>query len=1321
MSDKEKSNPIDNGKLTSPNKSNMGNSKLENLDIENPSGNGVLSVGDIRNLIEEDANSYLKGVRNTDVDWFLRDSGISTSTPPSTEIGNVQNSGPGDRSKDGNSPISQVSSHLNTDISNTNDFNSTKTKASIAPIQEENVASSPPLAPHQPTDSYISPLARRRRASSVSSMGSAGSSASVGSSGGFLSKLKGKIHKIAEPVVPVSPSSPTVKPVATPSSPEPIFKANYDLKSSQRASSKSVSNLSSSPQDFQTRISRSMSTPNANESLDPRLDEYIKFYQQKNARRGSQSLSRSSSTDRKNSIPSHPAVSPLPSALVNGFENVTYKKPAQPKPAPPPEVQSTTGKLSSFLRRRSISSAPVPVPTSEKNRYSSESTLSLASSPTLVPLPISHCDIHPSFKELKPLRQVAFHLSTFLIDPPQQIPSRTPRKGNVEVLPNGVVRINPLTEEDKLAIEKSQMGQGGGIVVGGTGALGLIPKSEQESDEIVTEPSEHLSDKDGEEDTAVDKHAKLLAIDKPMFVHKPVVSSPAPIKKMALDLMYTRCCHLREILPIPAILKQIPKGSMAPLPMLQLRNPTPTLVEIQTFADFVRISPVICVSLDGVSLSLEQFKILLSAMSAKKQLEKFSLRNTPIDHDGWSLLCWFLSRNTVLNRLDITQCPSLSVNVLKKKKKKSSDSKKDETEIQRMTCNRENRSDMDWSLFVATLVARGGIEDLILTGCCIMDLDIFEKLIILAVLKKTFRLGLAYNQLTPKHFKILVDNWMFQDFARGLDLGYNDFLSVKMINVLLEEKKKPNFNKTLSKCMLTFLSLNSTNILFTEAFKDTFENILMKLPNLKYLDFSNNPRLFGTNIKSPPPVLQPSAELSDSSKDSTSSSTTLEHSDSTSELRLDEATICAYFTSKLPLFPKLVRLHLENINFSQESLISIAKVLPFCKYLGYFSLLGNKMELNAGSAMIQGLKNSKSLITLDCDYDDFPDFFKEQIGLYTMRNMERLLNDSKKNNTAYANSQKEKPAEVEEESSESLTEQLCNILELKSKQVLDMNSSIVTKFIDKARKIRLELKETIDELLKLQLKNELNLDGKETLIRFLFIDSSVEKGLLLIDNSIVDKGSHHPSMLLQGAEDEKNKYSIYKSDSHLSDDGKLQTPRQHNIPPNASPLAISRSTSRTNLNSLDRQEGSVLKLLKLHDFDIDNSDLTDGFLNKWGGMSGDDIRKRLMGVDFSDLDKIIDYLGKLKDRGISLEKVFNSSTNESQENKLMKQSDALRIIEIKNQLRKLADKQSDDTKEEDPSTDETKGVSDGDMAKEVSNGEIREAYDKVLRSMTLQE
>ena len=58
--------------------------------------------------------------------------------------------------------------------------------------------------------------------------------------------------------------------------------------------------------------------------------------------------------------------------------------------------------------------------------------------------------------------------------------------------------------------------------------------------------------------------------------------------------MYARCCHLREILPIPAILKQIPKGSMAPIPVLQLRNPTPTMIEIQSFADFANCASNLC-------------------------------------------------------------------------------------------------------------------------------------------------------------------------------------------------------------------------------------------------------------------------------------------------------------------------------------------------------------------------------------------------------------------------------------------------------------------------------------------------------------------------------------------------------------------------------------------------------------------------------------------------------------------------------------------------------------------------------------------------------
>ncbi|ABN67897.2 microtubule-associated protein [Scheffersomyces stipitis CBS 6054] len=1189
---------------------------MSSKDVEASDSTSAFDLCKIRDILEKQA-SNLKGVQTSDVDWFLRDYSISavgdrpddqkshssnskhrsnsTSASNASNVtetnSNASNISSNDTKKTvSNNSLSPVSSHLNTNISNTNGNNLHKTKPSIAPVQEENVL--PIVAPESPVQRRDS----TRRKSSVSSLGSTSSS-----SGGFFSKLKVKLgHN---------------KPAK-----QPVFKSNYDMRMKKGTNDTNVNVGSSSPSfgpsvpsakmngtaESSFELARSSpnvemaSTDSFEESVDPRLEEYIKFYQQKDIRRSSvasrrSSVASASSASTTASIPSHPAISPLPSALVNGYDNVTYNKNVAESEPP-----STTSKFSSFLR------------------------------------PPSVLDSDSNFKNLKPFKRVAFHSSTFLIDPPQQIPSRTPRKGNVEII-GTTVKINPLTDEDKLAMEKSQMGQGGGIVVGGTGALGLIKKDKDEEDEedeeeVNGEPGSPESPKDGlikndsisstEDEPAVDKKARALNIDKPMIHHQPAPAGYSiPVKKMALDLMYTRCCHLREILPIPAILKQIPKGSMAPLPVLQLRNPTPTMVEIQTFADFLRIAPVICVSLDGVSLSLEQFKILLAAMSAKKQLEKISLRNTPMDQEGWAMLCWFLSRNTVLNRLDITQCPSLSVNVLKKRKKRNSDAKKDE-EVKRMTCNADNRSDMDWSLFVATLVARGGIEELILTGCCITDLDNFEKLMKLAVSKKTNRLGLAYNQLTPKHVKIVVDNWLFRDFARGLDLGYNDFSSIQMLKIFLDFKNEhKDFEELISKSMLAFLSLNSTNSMFNEYFKEVFESILLKLPNLKYLDFSNNQRLFGTFSKSPSVDSNSGIELhSDNSSISSSTS-----SSSSKDLGLSESAITQYFTSKLPLFPKLIRLHLENINFSQSSLLSIAKVMPFCKNLGYFSLLGNRIELTAASALINALKNSKTLIALDCDNDNFPDLFKERIGLYCMRNMERLLYASKSVDLDLNDS-------GNENAGESLTESMNKILSMKAKQKLDLTSPEVSKFIRRALKIRQELKATIDELLQLQLRNELDLEGKETLIRFIFIDSSIEKGLQLIDPSLTDVDNNILEQLANSAEDEKN---LKKALFIQYDDQNLGVPKSNDIPPSISPLGMSRSTSRTNLSNLDRQEGSVLKLSRLHDFHHQHEE---GYM---GDVSGEDLRKKLRGVEFADLEKIISYLEELKNKGISLGKVYN--------------------------------------------------------------------------------
>lgn len=1250
----------------------------------------------IRDIIDQDSVDKLNGVKNTDVDWILRDSNIDRPLS-NKDSGRLKSSNNGMVDKSNcrsptNSPVSPVSPHLLANISNTNENNTNKTRPSMAPIQEEIASTS------KPTSEQSNESGRRRE--SVSS---------IGSQGGFFSKLKGKFgHKSHDDQVGRSL----------------IFKDNYSIglrrpsTSSAEISNSPVGSKSRSSADYQTEnlsLSRSMSTPNYSSSTsDPRLEEYIKFYQQKSLRSNSTAPSTRSSvstsqSDGNNSlpVPSHPKNSPLPSALINRNEIQTECLPYEGS-------QSTGNKLSSFLRRRSSTNPPLPSVSmaTERNRRNSESMGSTTSIPISTPSPPRNPDVLPEFIGLKPLKRVSFHSLTFLIDPPQQIPSRNPRRGNVEILPNGALKINPLSEEDKIAIEKSQIGQGGGIVVGGSGSLDTRKDENDEREKNNEDEAKKVKEASGmnlgkdDDETKVDKHAKLLGIDKPMLSHhkhNDFHSYDTTVKKMALDLMYTRCCHLREILPIPAILKQIPKGSLAPLPILQLRNPTPTMVEIQTFADFIRIAPILCISLDGVNMSLEQFKILLSAMSSKTQLEKLSLRNTPINPEGWSLLCWFLSRNKVLNRLDITQCPSLSVNISKKKKKSSSD-KKDE--ITRMTCNKDNRSDMDWALFTATIVARGGIEELILTGCCITDLDIFETFIERAVLIKTNRLGLAYNNLTVKQFKVVVDTWLFKPFVRGLDVGYNDFLSLQYLNIFLQKRNDKEFDEHIRNCSLAFLSLNATNLRFSDAFKEVFETVVMKFPCLKYLDLSNNLKLFGsfgtplsepTNLEVPDKVGNSGSYLTaDISKGSSA-----------------QASIVAYFTSKFPLFPKLIRLHVENNELSTSSLISISEVLPFCKNLAYFSVIGNKVDMTAATALTQALKNSNTLITLDCDYDEIPDFIKEKIGLYSMRNMERLLHLSKTPQDPTTNN-------TDKSNLSSLTEQLNDILSKKAEEKLDLQAPEVQRFINKATSIRQELKEAMNELLKLQVKNELNLDGKETFLRFLYIDSSIEKGLQLIDTSLIDNESvelNSSAMIRNFSEDEKNNHRVGNNYCDpVNNDIALR--KSQDIPVSMSPLSLSRTSSKSNLSQLNRQEGSFLKLLKLHDYHSEQDSTSSDFFHSFDGLSGDEIRQKILNVDLGDLDKIIDYLAHLKEKGITLGEVFNLN-DKCKTNNI--QSEAYLVEEIMNKLKmanKIKSEATTEPSKETSENQETDTNSGNDNARDIREGdEISQAYDQVLTNL----
>ncbi|KAL6941733.1 hypothetical protein ACO0RG_002871 [Hanseniaspora osmophila] len=126
---------------------------------------------------------------------------------------------------------------------------------------------------------------------------------------------------------------------------------------------------------------------------------------------------------------------------------------------------------------------------------------------------------------------------------------------------------------------------------------------------------------------------------------------------LTLDKVYTRCCHLREILPIPITLKQLKRKSSSPqnrLPVLKFLNPKPTLIDILSFTDFTSIvSNLDSLVFDNVTLNNHMVKIIL--LSLPKTLHKLSLKNVPLGKENWMILCKYVMTHPDLHTLDISQ------------------------------------------------------------------------------------------------------------------------------------------------------------------------------------------------------------------------------------------------------------------------------------------------------------------------------------------------------------------------------------------------------------------------------------------------------------------------------------------------------------------------------------------------------------------------------------------------------------------------------------------------------------------------------------------
>ncbi|KAH3663491.1 hypothetical protein WICMUC_005930 [Wickerhamomyces mucosus] len=1095
----------------------------------------------------------------------------------------------------------------------------------------------------------------------------------------------------------------------------------------------------SSPSSAPQILHRSKSLSSRPHELDPKLEQFLLYYKAKGISKLQSDLNlKSPPTSSTSSIPStitstinekiipqpkvltdvlgraipaHPPSSKLPSAFA--------KNPQYSQPIVKTHVnQDHPSRLSFLKRQKSI--------TSDNDSITHSSTVS---GNDTKPITI------PGLENLPNLKRVAFDIPVFFNDPPQQIPSRNPRKGEVEILKDGSIVVHKLSLAEK---RKLLTQSGGGVVVGGSGHLKILsnknkneeieqedveqenPKQDQQDQDQTTGEKvsplgeEHSSNtitrqeqqahnievaaaeaaaeargkaapnelkristnNEEEEDDPLTQAASKINIDKPMIRSNKSTTSmislaanehqseiyPSRSTKVPLDVLYTRCCHLREILPIPATLKQIKKDSYDPISVLQLRNPKPSLVEVLTFSDFISVVPILCVSLDGVSLSSEMFRIILSSLAHKKELEKLTLRNTPLDDEGWKLLCWFLSNNKTLSRLDLTQVPILSTNV--QKPAKSSTHNGNGTSITRMECDMNSRSDMNWNLFNAAILSRNGIEEIILNGAQMSNKE-FKDLFEMGLSLKTSKIGLAYNQLTLEQCDVLAQTIKFDQLI-GIDLGYND-LNGKLKVFSRQFPRMINTNQP----QLRFISLNTTNLANQDGEVDEFISNFAIFRELRYIDLSNNSKLF--------------------------------------------PSLLSALTQHLPLYPNLSRLHLEYDNLSTESIVSISELIPFCKKLSYLSLVGNHLNNVSASSLVSALKISNSLITLDLNHDELTPKFREAIAVYTVRNMHQQLELAGDEE----NSERQKDLA-------SLQVQLSQLLLSDN----DSNAELIENFIKKVQKIRKKIHDSIDELFKLRIQGVLNTEGKEALIRFCFIDSSFEKGLELLSKKspiqfkLNDEAENTaqdliaPPMTKQPSTNVKLSSYVEESGHNelfpfgVSDskhDSKHDVKHQSGIYGGEDEL-IDNGEFRAADDSHIKEEASILKLGSLINRSSENivKDIPQEHVHTLLALSGDHLKNALLKTN--NISDLVEILDSFKKQGIQLGEIYKK--DDQVDFKI--NAGKLDLETLKNTSSNISRKQiiSDDESDSDNEISEN---SLSDSSSLNSEGEeINHAYDEIL-------
>lgn len=514
-------------------------------------------------------------------------------------------------------------------------------------------------------------------------------------------------------------------------------------------------------------------------------------------------------------------------------------------------------------------------------------------------------------------------------DPPQQIPARNPKKGR--------------TEKELTANPRYLQAVKGATLMAHNVAVSV---ANQVKNEKLKKNSRKISKKEAAEEEAQEEleEKELAEMDKNNIkidsgwtgemtdkAEDTEQNEAEAEKELTLEKMYTKCCHLREILPIQATLEQL-EGHENTLPYLKLMNSRPTLVEVQSFADFISIAPVDTLILNNLDVTEIMFKHLILALTNSKNLCKLSLKNANLTTENWLLLNAFLISNKTLAKLDISVAEPRNG---KKRRYKQAEWLE--------------RSELDWELLTNAIIERGGIEELIINGCLIPH-EQFGTLIRTACTISTKRLGVASSDLMESDLFAL-EEWIQRVNSEGIDLGGNELENVKSLY-----DPKHHFLKMLfSQKSLLYVSLNSCHLKNTVLLNEvlTPSSPTTSAPfatNIRFMDISFNPDVF-------PDILDALC------------------------LRLSRST-------------RLKRIHLDSNNLKSRDIIALAEAFSRSSSLSHVSIRGNRdINTAAVEALAVAIKMSKTLTFIDIDPDLVPPEIQRRISHYALENMENIVDD----------------------------------------------------------------------------------------------------------------------------------------------------------------------------------------------------------------------------------------------------------------------------------------------------------------------------------------